>query len=265
MPNCSCKPNVLVETKPCESRKKCANFCKTECCPEEETVDCCTPAYLRLSKLTNTWSQLSYGSDFLPEVTEVTDAGSIIILNYNGRAIEDAYGNGILAPIESIFEDTDNGIGLVTTSISGGDVLTIGLDFAYNAYLFVNTSRYSVSQECGRKDQVIGWLVDISTENLEVFQPLPEFNLTTQVNRLTLLETAEAELTRIQKKQLLGLNLLYKLSLKAIAKSFVPRIEGNIVSITDKTGQSWTIAINSSSSFATINNTQFVLVAVPSC
>jgi len=259
---CHCKENVLVETKPCESRKKCPDFCKRDCCPEEDVVDCCTPAYLRLSNLTSSWSQLSYGSGFLPQA--VSD--DCHILNYDGEPITNAYGDSILAPEVSVFEEIDNGIALVThNGQSCGTTVSINLDYAYNAYLFVNTSRYSVSQECGRKDQVIGWLVDTATENLEIFQALPEFNLTTHVNRLTLLETTESELSRIQKKQLFGLNLLYKLSLKAIAKSFVPRVEGNIVSITDKTGQSWTLAVNASSSSASVNNTQFVIVAVPSC
>jgi hypothetical protein len=272
MPHCSCKENVLGETKPCESHKKCANFCKIDCCPVEEPVDCCTPAYLRLEKLRTTWSQQVMGSESLPAHEDQApdeDDPEIIpnITDNNNVNITTASGDNIPVPYQSIFQSTDlNGVGLATPNEpSGGDEFTISLDLAYAAYLFANTLRYSVSQECGKKDQVLGWLFDTSDENLEVFQSIPEFNLTTSVNRETLLNITEQNITRAQRKQLAGLNLLYKLSIKALAKNTIPRREGNIVNVCDKTGQKWTIAINKASSLKTASTTQFVIVAVPSC
>ena len=262
---CHCKENVLAETKPCESRKKCPSpaFCKKDCCPVEGDVDCCSPAYLRLEKLRTTWSQVVSGSDSLP----VNDDGSGNVTTSAGDNVTTSSGEDIPLPYQSIFQDTDeNGIGLVGESTSSSEDVTVEQDLAYAAYLFVNTLRYSVSQECGKKDQVYGWLVDTATENLEVFHDLIDFNLTPSVNRLTLLEIPEDTLSRIQKKQLVGLSVLYKLSLKAIAQNVVPRREGNIVSVTDKTGQSWTIAINKASSTITTKpNTQYVIVATPAC
>lgn len=272
MPYCSCKENVLDETKPCESRKKCANFCKIDCCPVEEPVDCCTPAYLRLEKLRTTWSQVVMGSEVLPAHEDSEDIPNITTCN--NVNITTASGDDIPVPYVTIFEGSDsdgeptdsNGVGLVTEGeTSCGDEFTITLDLAYAAYVFANTLRYSVAQECGKKDQVLAWLFDTSDENLEVFHSIPEFNLTPSVNRETLLNITEANLTRVQKKQLVGLNLLYKLSLRALAKDVVPRREGNIVFVCDKTGQKWTVAINKASSLTSASTTQFVIVAVPSC
>jgi hypothetical protein len=266
MPRCSCKENVLGETKPCESHKKCANpiFCKKDCCPDESDVDCCSPAYLRLEKLRTTWAQVIMGGSILPSSAD--DDG--FILNESGSNITTSSGENIPTPCDTLFQDTDtNGIALAEgDQPSCGGALTVELDLAYAGYLFVNSLRYSTSQECGKKDQVYGWLVDTATENLEVFQDLTDFNLTTQTNRLTLLEVPEDSLSRLQKKQLIGLNVLYKLSLRAIAQDVVPRREGNIVSVTDKSGQNWTIAINNASStISTKANTQFVVIATPAC
>jgi len=254
---CNCS-NIQVpdETKPCEShKKKCGpKVCQTNCCPEEEEVDCCSPAFLRLDKLRNGWvSIITNTADF-----ETADVSG------NIEGICDRCGDLIPFPSASYFESNDtNGVALADASDPSNSVIL--LDLSYYAYVFTRTLRYTATQECGKKDQLVGWLFDTRTENLEVFQDLPALNLTTSVNRATLLTMQPSDLSRLQKKQLNSLNILYKASVKALSKAVSPRGEGNIVHVTDKTGQEWLMAINTADSEASCNNTQYVVVACPAC
>ena len=273
---CPCTENVLVETKPCKSHKKSVlPPCKTDCCIDENVLDCCSPAYSRLEKLRTTWSQIIAGDFALP--LQVQTGETNVLLQYaNGATIVDASGVGVQAPSTPIFGGSTYGVGLVTpTDVSTGPIIAPIRDLDYYCYLFVNTLRYPAILECGKKDQLYGWLFDTSNENLEVFTSILEFNLVPSVTRASLLNVTECNLTRSQKIQLNGLNLLYKVSLKALAQVQYgsPRREGNIVSVTDKTGQKWTVAINRASSALTpstpnVNDyslTQYVIVACPSC
>jgi hypothetical protein len=258
---CSCSEIVLDETKPCESHKKCASFCKKNCCPEEELIDCCTPAYLRLEKLTNNWEATVLGST---PVSVSTDGESIL-------GVTTSSGDAIAIPDTQFFETEPygaNGVALATAIQSSCEFsynLEVELNLAYVAYVFVNALRYPKYAECGKADQLFGWYFDTNTENLEIFQNIPEFGLTPSINRLTLLGISPCSLTKVQKKQLSGLNALYKVSLKALSKAVVPRREGSIVKVTDKAGQVWTVAINSASSTVNTENTQYVVVACPDC
>lgn len=235
--------------------EKQANFCKKECCVIEEVLDCCTIAYQKLIELRTVWSLII--------ITNNYDIPLYVDGEYIGN-VNNSSGKKILLPTKNIFQNSDqNGIGLVTTDV---DFFSIDRNLAYYAYLFVNTLRYSPSEECGKKDQVYGWLFDTSTENLEVFHNIDELKLTPSVNRLTLLETTRDKLTKIQKKQLSGLNALYKLSLKALSKAIIGKRDGTIVSVQDKTGQRWTIAINLTNSLSIYSkSTQYVIIAIPEC
>jgi hypothetical protein len=233
------------------------NFCKKECCVEEEVLNCCTIAYQKLIELKSIWSLIisTYNHD-LPLYVDG---------QYLGYTINSS-GNKILIPTKNIFQNFDqNGIGLVTSD-EQSEIYSIDKNLAYYAYLFVNTLRYSPTEECGKKDQLYGWLFDTSTENLEVFHNIDELKLNPSVNRLTLLETPRDKLTKIQKKQLSGLNALYKLSLKALSKAIIGKRDGSIVSVEDKTGQRWTIAINLTNSLSIYSkSTQYVIIAIPEC
>jgi len=271
MTHCSCSENVLDETKTCESHKN--PVCKTDCCPSEQVVDCCTPGYLRLEKLRNHWANNVIGNVSYPRLGI---NGNIAYIGTDGQYslespdfITKSSGPNDYVPVptQDIFQTTQyngNGVAIAVTPDSL-PILDVLLDNAFVSYVFVNTLRYNVYQECGKPDQLFGWYFDTNTENLEIFQNIPEFNLNVNVNRLSLLEIPPGSLTKIQKKQLAGLNSLYKISLKALSKAIMPRREGNIVNITDKTGQLWTIAINSADSTVNPNNTQFVIVASPAC
>jgi len=266
---CNCAEKPLDVTKPSEShKKKCGpSVCHSNCCPEEQEVDCCTPAFLRLEKLRNGWTNILTDSLELPTVGDASDADG----SFNIVGVNDRHGDPIPGPTDNLFSNDDqgecgdeNGIALVSSTDSSGN-FTIELDLAYYAYLFTNTLRYTHEQECGKKDQLVGWLFDTSDENLEIFQDLPALNLTTNVNRETLINKKADDLTRQQKKQLYSLNILYKLSLKALAKAVSPRGEGNIVQVSDKTGQEWLVAINAADSEVECHNTKYVIVAVPLC
>jgi hypothetical protein len=252
------------------SQKECQFLKKQNCCPSEEKIDCCSNGYLRLDKLRTAWSMIVTGGFIFPNTC---DNNGLLYLSYavsgTNQYDYNSSGNIISAPISTYFETPDEsgtGIGLVDISFgeTTNNILIIN-DNSYYAYLFSNTSRYNSNQDCGRDDQVIGWLFDISTENLEVFQNIQEYNLTPQINRLSLINVPESDLTVINKKQLNGLNYLYKLSLKALKKAVVPRAEGDIVIVTDKNGKSWTIAINSASSSGWEGTNTYVIVATPSC
>jgi len=250
-------PNNPENTK---KNKKYPTFCKKDCCKEEEILNCCTIAYQRLLELRNIWSLIICTANYdIPYfLLKITD-------NYLEYPVG-ANGTKILVPIKNIFEINDNnGIALVTEGNSYS-TSKIVLNLAFYAYIFVNSHRYSIKEECGKKDQLYGWLFDTNTGNLEVFHNIDELKLNPSINRLTLLETPPKELNKLQKKQLKNLDILYKISLKALKKSTPDKREGSIVYVTDKTEQIWTIAINIVDSFSVYSkSTQYVIVAIPEC
>lgn len=253
---------ALAKTKSSKSSKKekkcCATPCNVECCLPDCQLDCCTLPYQRLNKLSTAWSiNSATGDAILP--TAATASGSVYTVN----GVTDRSGNGVVTPVATTF-GASNGIALVTGTTS----LTIALDNAYYAYLFVNTSRYVSFESCGKVDQVIGWLVDFGTGNLEIFQNLPEYNLLITDNRATLDVIAPTSLTSVQKQKLYNLNVLYKLSQQAAARvGQDPKEEGNICQFTDKCGQNWLLAINRASAGTSVANpvSQYVIVGVRLC
>ncbi len=269
--------STTVLSKCGKSNGKCCppSPCDVDCCKPESPLDCCTIPYQRLDKLRKAWSTISAIGDgntgntavFLP--TASTDC--ININNVYTRG-----GESVAVPEDSVFEQstsspTDNyGISLATCNTSGAGIVS-QLNLAYYAYLFVQTHRYLNFEACGKLDQVVGWLVDTSVGQLELFQNLPDLNLLVSNNRQWYIEQATATLSSVEKAKLYALNVLYKVSLKAIeAVGGNPKEEGNIVTVTDKCGQKWLVAINRAQSPNATNGicdvtTQFVFVAIPLC
>lgn len=244
------------------SSKCCAKSpCEVECCKAECVLDCCSLPYLRLDKLRELWSINSATGNILP-----TASSSIAITNVYNRL-----GTNVVPPIDSTFENASaspsDTFGVALTTYSSG-ALTIVYDNAYAGYLFVNTHRYVTFESCGKADQVIGWYVDTSSGQLELFQNLPEYNLLITDNRAYLDSISSISLTNVQKQKLYNLNNLYKLSMKAIEKiGQDPKEEGNIIQVKDKCGQQWLLTINRANSDASVasNNTQYVIVGVVQC
>ncbi len=255
-----------VSTKCRKSNGKCCppSPCDVNCCVPERCLDCCTPAYQRLEKVRKAWSTIAATgglTNFLPLACDENQ--NIVNVLTRGEA-------AVAVPEDTIFEQgglDNNGITIATCATSGAP-MTVQLANAYYGYLFVNTHRYLNFEACGKLDQVLGWLVDTSVGQLELFQALPDLNLQLSDNRQYLIDQAVTSLSSTQKAKLYALNVLYKASLKAIeAVSQNPKTEGNIVCVTDKCGQKWLIAINRAAADADICNvnTQYVVVAIPLC
>jgi hypothetical protein len=240
---------ALVKTKSSKSSKKekkcCPSVCETECCLPDCNPDCCTPAYQRLDKLRTIWVT----SDILAMGTPGTLS---------------AAGNN------SVF--TRAGVNPVPPSSVGGSTAAVPLTGSNTliAYNFVSVERYVNFEACGKADQVLGWWVDTTTGNLELFQDLPELNLYQTDNRAYLDSLSSTTITTVLKQKLYQMNVLYKLTLSAIERvGGNPKTEGNICEFTDKCGQKWLVLINRSIgpspiSVATVNN-QWVVVAVRLC
>ncbi len=243
MPHHDCPlEQALAKTKSSKSSKSCCpSVCDTSCCKSDCQPDCCTPAYLRLDKQRELWSLVAtLGYTFLP------------------LASQTIYRNGNAVPLPNL-------------AVFGpeGHILTAsGSDNAYAAYIFVNTTRYLTFEACGKEDQVLGWYVNTTSGQLEIFQNLPEYNLLTTDNRVSLITDATSTLTSVQKKKLYNLNILYKLTEEAIERvGGNPKEEGNICEYTDKCGQKWLLAINRADSQADVSqyNGEYVVVGVRLC
>ncbi len=273
---CSCENEKLCETKPCKSHKssKALPACKTDCCNEIPELDCCSAAYQRLDKLRVQWLDTTLG-----DYQDIETSNGVIINPTTSQPLTDGNGIAIKLPVAALFS-TDNittlqyAIPLVGAPGESTGVFTAPiLDNAYASYFFTNALRYSYVLECGKPDQIYGWLFDTQTENLEVFTNISEYGLTPAITRAALLAQGECSLTRQNKIQLAGLNNLYKISIKALGQVQYqsPRREGNIVQVCDKTGQKWLVAINRASSLnvpsvgAGYSITQFTIVATPVC
>jgi hypothetical protein len=234
MPCDSCPlEKALAKTTSGKSSKK------EKCCVSDCEVDCCSAAFLRLDKLREGWALVaSTGNTILPDNTN----------NVYNRA-----GDVVSNPDFALYTGV-NGIPLVE------------LNNAYYGYLFVNTLRYVNFEAYGKLDQVLGWVVDTSTGNLELFQALPDLNLVITDYRATLDAIPSSTITSVQKHKLRNLNVLYKVSLEAIERVAAnPKTEGNVCEFTDKCGQRWLLAINRANGNESVADqaTQFVVVAVP--
>ncbi len=251
---------ALAKTKSSKSSKKCCpSVCETSCCKSDCQPDCCTPAYLRLDKVRNGWSLVATTADSILPTTCVGENIGGIVTRAN---------TPIAVPTGSIFDSSEadeNGVSLATCTTG---LVNVDLNNAYFAYVFVNTHRYLNFEACGKEDQVVGWYVDTSSGQLQLYQALPEYNLLVSDNRAYLDSIATTDLTSVQKKKLYNLNVLYKLSVKAIERvGGNPKEEGNICEFTDKCGQKWLVAINRANSDQSVadNNTAFTVVAVRLC
>ncbi len=281
------------------SKQCCVNQCAIECCKPDCEVDCCSAAFLRLDKLRQGWTDVatSGGTNMITTIIGSTGPAPsypmlfawvpATLLNRAGSAVSvpigdtGVYPSGTSASIPSIFGTGSTGapvvnliqtVGAGPTGATNIDILTDGnvdiLNNALYAYNFVNTMRYQSFEACGKADQVVGWLVNTSTGQLELFQALPDLNLSLTDNRGQLIAIAKENLTSVQKQKLYNLNVLYKVSQDAVARVAAnPKEEGNICEFTDKCGQKWLLAINRADSQAPVISagSQFVIVGVPLC
>lgn len=254
---------AVAKTKSKKSSKCCTpSPCETDCCVPETSLDCCSIAYQRLDKLRNAWSLIATSGGTTSSLFP-SSAGSEIILNVFQRN-----GTPVKIPNETIYPDDVN-TPYYANSSSGELSVTEGYDNTFYGYLFVNTHRYVTFEVCGKQDQVVGWYVNTSNGQLQLFQNLPELNLSTFNTRLSLDTLPTANLSSIQKSQLYALNVLYKASVKAITLvGGNPKEEGNIVELTDKCGQKWLLTINSANSPTNVNSScnpsnEYVIVGVP--
>ncbi len=259
---------ALVKTKSSKSHKKekcCPSVCETECCLPDCHPDCCTPAFLRLDKLRTIMATNAALPTGAPGVgTILNGVSTSTIQTRAGTAAQDP-------TQQNTFQAASAPGNVGAVPLIPGAVAN-----AFLSYAFVNAERYVSFESCGKEDQVVGWYVDTATGNLELYQNLPELNLTTQNNRLYLDSIPTASLTSVQKQQLYQLNNLYKLSVQAIERVGAnSKTEGNICEYTDKCGQKWLLLINRASAMgqtvnggplsAATNNTQWTLVGVRLC
>jgi len=236
---------LLAKTKSKKSSKKSSEECEVNCCIPECQPDCCTPAFQRLDKLRNQWLIVN-----MPSIANQPTPNSPGFINRAGEVIQDP-----------------------TTIIDVNNIITPTYNFANignneeRAYYFVNVVRYLNFEECGKMDQVIGWTVDLQTENIVLYQYLDELNIGPETSRSELLNLT-LPLNTEQKTQLKNLQPFWKLSLKAIERvGENPKEEGNICEITDKCGTKWLIAINRVYGSASVcdYNSKFTIVAVKLC
>jgi len=282
------------------SKKCCPSASEPNCCQPDCEVDCCSPAYLRLDKLRQGWvdvatsgttsllTTIAGATGTAPNTTTMTTSWvPATIFDRTGTAVPVPIGGtGAFGPpgasltLVSPFGATGSAgapvVNLITaagvTGSSSMQILTNSgfsyLNNAWYAYIFVNTMRYQSFEACGKGDQVVGWYVNTSTGQLELFQPLPDLNLAVSDNRGYLIGFATDNLSSIQKQKLYQLNILYKLSLKAVERvGQDPKEEGNICEFTDKCGQKWLLAINRANSQSSViaDNYEYVIVSVPLC
>lgn len=271
MPCDSCPiEKALVKTKSRRSnRGKCCtpSPCDTNCCVPECELDCCSLPYQRLEKLRNAWSMIAATggeySNIFPDEVVGTDGGIIV-------GITQRNGSGVLLPDATVFGENELGSTAITylaSGSSGAITIVTNEENAYYGYLFVQTHRYVNFESCGKKDQVVGWYVNTSNGQLQLFQNLPDLNLTTLNTRYALDSTPVTSLTSTEKQKLYALNVLYKASVKAIAAVQAnPKTEGNIVQVTDKCGQQWLFALNrAGGNDVSDPATEYVVIAIPLC
>ena len=235
-----------------ESESESLPVSKLNCCIANDcNPDCCTPGFQRLDKLRNQWALINTG--FPVENT-----------GYNGCV--NRLGSTLLAPEVSI--NPNNYIQYNNPLASGQTTPTNSIIDSNNevqAYYFVNVMRYLSFEECGKRDQVLGWSVDVQTGELVLYQNLPELNLTINTSRANLLSYSQTNLTNFMAEQLHNLEAFWKLSLKAIdSVKGNPKEEGNICEIKDKCGNRFLVAINrvNGVNSAVNYNSQYSIVAV---
>jgi hypothetical protein len=232
--------DVLVRSHR-KSHKKCCDAsnkekpCNPDCCVPDCNPDCCTAAFQRLDKLRTEW--LFVQNSLVDPPTQVFN-----------RA-----GNAIAIPAVCDPSGTYNNSALTNTAAG-----------------FVNTVRYLNFEECGKQDQVVGWFVDLSNENIVLLQDLLDIGLTSCDSRADLLNTIVTQLSPTDKRKLNEFEFFWKLSVKAVARvSGNPKTEGNICEIKDKCGNRYLVAINRADKQEDVSvcdyNAKFVIVAIRLC
>ena len=252
--------------------------CNICCVPLADVVDCCKPSAKRLGELVNGWSNIatvgmrdmSFDASGNAPAYPNASWNSTAIAKFTNRA-------GVAIGVPVLTGNTDatsifgsNGVNLIQFDVdpTGASVeistATSVLTNALYSFLFVNAMRYLYYEKCGRLDQVMGWYVNISSGDLELYQDLPEQGIAMTVNRQTLLLIAPENLNPSQTKQLGLLNELYAISLKAVNQvRQEPKTEGNVLDVKLNCGNRVLIAINTASSDLSIasNNTAYTIVA----
>jgi hypothetical protein len=253
---CSSKPKKCCKVVTCNTECDPVDCCPTvpdlNPCACEVPMDCCSLAYQRLDKLRSAYSNLSCTS-LKNEPYDVTYVSSTLS-NYNRVYTRD--GTQVVVPQAALFDATGSVADLVgffevgSSDTSSFPVVgSVHYDNAATAYNFVQTMRYSMYRDvvCNAADQVLGWFVNPSTRQLQVFQ-----NLTGPLNALALTYTDTLQyydtlttLTTQQKQKLVSLNILFDLSIEALRKvNLNPKTEGTIVKVCDKCNQHWLVLVN---------------------
>ena len=230
---------------------------KLNCCISNDcNPDCCTPGFQRLDKLRNQWALINTG---LP-VTSINYSG---LFNRSGVLIlppNTTIGNITTTPVTPIQYNNP-----LASSQTTPNTNIINTNNEVQAYYFVNVMRYLSFEECGKRDQVLGWSVNVQTGELVLYQNLPELNLTVSTSRANLLSYSQTNLTNFMAEQLHNLEAFWKLSLKAIdSVKGNPKEEGNICEIKDKCGNRFLVAINRVNGVNSVvnYNSQYSIVAV---
>lgn len=256
----------------CPKPKKCSKVvtCATECdpincCPTVPTVDpcacetamdCCSLPYQRLDKLRGVYSTLAstslknegYNTTYnsttgLNSFNKTFTRGgvAVVVPDVNPFTMSGYTGGDIVGFYPAL---TANGTEVIPNN--GG----VYYDNAAAAYNFVQTMRYTMYRDvvCTAADQVLGWFVNPTGQQLQVFQDLSGINSPlglTMTDTLQYYNSLTGTLSNSQKQKLASLNILYDLSINVLRKiNLNPKTEGNIMNMCDRCGQEWMIVVN---------------------
>jgi len=250
-------PFVKVSKDECK-KDECKKDEPVKCAVKCPKIDCCTPQYQRLAKI----STLNIIGGVLQQADQTLSqdrAGNIIAPPTTNPAFLTTSPPFPVAGIPIPAGAYNNAPGtFVPITYDRSSPLSNTLN-AYLAYYLVNAVRETNSNPC---DQVWGWYADTSNGNLQLFQETEGVptNVTrghtqTLTNAATPQELAQAKV----------LNKLYSLSLSAIKSvNYIPNEEGSIVQATDCNGQKWLVFINFARTFnvsAYNGSTRYIFVA----
>jgi hypothetical protein len=276
---CSDEYNLMdccTKVKKCSKVTNCHDECDpVECCPTvhqvnpcatETAVDCCSLPYQRLDKLRSVYTNLSSSSMIYEQYDSFVTVAQSNSTN-EVQTFKSTYTRGgsvVTVPQSSLFTSTypvpSNIVGFFpvsnepvsdTNSISTLPVVnSTNYSNAAAAYNFVQTMRYTMYRDVvyNAADQVMGWYVNPTGQQLQVFQdltgPLNALGLT-YTDTLQYYNDITTTLTNQQKQKLASLNMLYDLSINVLRKvNLNPKTEGNIMNMCDKCGQEWMVVVN---------------------
>lgn len=259
-----------TKSKQCYKVVKCETECDPiVCCPEVPTVDpcacvesldCCTLAHQRLSKLqavfANSAAGASYSTDYLIDydgessstfdtLTLMTRDGNTVTVPTSAFFTASGYSGSNIVGFFDLSGTTSGDSGHNQPSVSGVFYANAAL-----AYGFVQSMRYAMYRDvvCDTKDQVLGFFINTNRE-LQVLQdlssPLSPFGLT-YTDTLQYYDSKLSSTMTVQdKNKLTALNTLYDMGLSLIMRvNFNPKTEGDILEATDRCGQKYLALIN---------------------